>query len=110
MDPECNIESKLLQCTSNDFVNDDSYDYVHMAGKEQVRVVKILSDLNRWEPIGVIGMSLREVYPIILGNVNGEAFSHDRSSRSSFQRQKLLRSRGEKYWNERGTLDPYGIH
>lgn len=59
MDPECNIESKLLQCTSNDFVNDDSYNDVHMVGKKQLRVAEILSDLDRLMPIAIIGMSLR---------------------------------------------------
>ena len=56
MAPECDTESKPPQCISNDFLNTN---YVHVAGKEQVGVAEILSDLDILEPIAIIGMSLR---------------------------------------------------
>ena len=57
--PACNTESKSPQRISDDFVNDDSHDYVHVARKEQKRVAEILSDLNKLEPIAIEGMSFR---------------------------------------------------
>ncbi len=55
----CNTESKSFQRISDGSVNDDSHDYVHVAGKEQVRVAEILFDLNKLEPIAIVGMSFR---------------------------------------------------
>ena len=57
--PERDTESKPPHCISNDFVNNVSDDYVHVAGKEQVGVAEILSDLDKLEPIAIVGMSLR---------------------------------------------------
>ena len=57
--PKCDTASKPPQCTSNDFVNKDSHDYVHVAGKEQAGAAEIFSDLDKLEPIAIIGMSLR---------------------------------------------------
>ena len=56
---ECDAASKPPQCISNDFVNKDSHDYVHVARKGQVGVAEILSDLDKLEPIAIVGMSLR---------------------------------------------------
>ena len=67
-----------------------------------MRVAEILTDLDRLEPKTIVRMSLgREGYPIILGNIDREAFCRNRSSRLSFQRRKLLRSRGKRNQNSK---------